>query len=95
MTDALSEEMTEARQMGFTLILDNVNLHTNASQGTGNQDLNQVQSYGALDRVPSFHLSDTAPSAEDIASIPAEIFLPTNEDTDSLRYSIQFLVMGM
>ena len=75
--------------MGFTLTFDNVNQKTktkfHSSDGKGNQQLNLVQSYGVLDRVACHHLSDVTPSAEDLAKIPVETFLQTEDDIDTMR----------
>eukprot|EP00057_Strongylocentrotus_purpuratus_P016748 XP_011671222.1 PREDICTED: uncharacterized protein LOC100893591 [Strongylocentrotus purpuratus] len=64
---------TTATPLGFTLTFDNVNQRTrtsfHSSEGKANRQFNLVQSYGEIDRVPCFHLSDEPPSLEQLSSI--------------------------
>ncbi|XP_071500371.1 uncharacterized protein [Diadema antillarum] len=81
------------KPVGFTLVFDNVNQHTRtrcSSTDHSNRQLNLVQCYAAVDRVPCFHLSDAHPSVEEIEAISGDVFLPTMKDIELLR--MEYLV---
>ncbi|XP_030830182.1 uncharacterized protein LOC115919849 [Strongylocentrotus purpuratus] len=87
---------TTATPLGFTLTFDNVNQRTrtsfHSSEGKANRQFNLVQSYGEIDRVPCFHLSDEPPSLEQLSSICEDVFLPSTKDTEMLRYEYEVMI---
>ena len=61
-----------------------------STRAKGNEMLNMVQAYAAFDRVPSYHLDDTPPTANDILRIGPHVYLPNDKDENLLRYGLRF-----
>lgn len=89
--NAAVESADVLEQCAYSIVFDNVNQHIRARYTTrqkGNQMKNMVQAYAAIDRIPSLHLNDTQPSADDVGKIPVEAYLPDENDISNLRFDI-------
>ncbi|XP_041454879.1 uncharacterized protein LOC121407753 [Lytechinus variegatus] len=86
---------TPASPLGFTLTFDTVNQTLpkfQPSEGKLTKEVNFLNSYGEIDRVPCFHLSDEPPSLEQLSSIGEDVFLPSTGDIDMLRYEYEVMI---
>ena len=82
---------TEPAKVGYTLVFDNASqmMHDRYNRGNkGNKELKMVKAYAAFDRVPSYLLSDTPPTANDILRIDPQVYLPNDSDETLLRYDL-------
>ncbi|XP_030837385.1 uncharacterized protein LOC752492 isoform X2 [Strongylocentrotus purpuratus] len=82
---------TTTTTFGFTLTFDNVSLWPSRTPFYSGQ-LNLVRSHAAIDRVSCFNLSDEAPSLKELSNISQDIFIPTTEDNDMLRYEYEVMI---
>jgi hypothetical protein len=53
---------------------------------------NMVQAYAARNRIPSLHLPDQVPSADNLKAIPVDSLLPSEDDAAQLRASMTVMV---
>ncbi|XP_003729577.2 uncharacterized protein LOC586013 isoform X1 [Strongylocentrotus purpuratus] len=86
---------TEPAKIGYTLVFDNASqmMHDRYNRGNkGNKELKMVKAYAAFDRVPSYLLSDTPPTANDILRIDPQVYLPNDSDETLLRQEYTVIV---
>ena len=75
----------------YDITFDNLNQKVHVRhhrKGAHTQQLNMVQAFATRDRVPSGHLSDTEPTANDVRNITTEQFLPNQKDEEDLKEEI-------
>ncbi|XP_011675168.2 uncharacterized protein LOC105443560 [Strongylocentrotus purpuratus] len=94
MDDSLPDG-TEPAKIGYTIVFDNASqmMHDRYNRGhKNNKELNMVKAYAAFDRVPSYLLSDTPPTANDILQIDPLLYLPNDSDEALLREEYTVIV---
>ena len=79
----------------YDITFDNLNQKVHVRhhrKGAHTQQLNMVQAFATRDRVPSGHLSDTEPTANDVRNITTEQFLPNQKDEEDLKEEMVIMV---
>ena len=79
----------------YDITFDNVNQKTRVrhfKRDVSGKQLNMVQRFATLERIPSGHMSTVEPSKEEVLEIPLEAILPSANDEEHLKKELSVIV---